>query len=78
MARAAYHRSSPPNDDEIIAVDGDTAVIEGWTYYDATDDAPYEDAYANIWVVRFTPDCRARQFDEWWVQRPVPETQAAS
>ena len=60
-------------DHQIVAVDGDTAVIEGWTYYDATDETPYEDAYANIWVVRFAADGRARQFDEWWVQRPVPE-----
>lgn len=60
-------------DHEILAVDDDTAVIEGWTYYDPTDETPYEDAYANIWVVRFAPDGRARSFAEYWVQRPVPK-----
>ncbi len=57
----------------MLAVDGDTAVIEGWTYYDPTDATPHEDAYANIWVVRFATDGRARSFAEYWVQRPVPE-----
>jgi hypothetical protein len=56
----------------ILAVDGNTAVIEGWTTYDPTAETPYEDAYANIWVVRFADDGRARSFAEWWVQRPVP------
>lgn len=60
-------------DHEIVAVDGETAVIEGWTYYDPTDETPYEDAYANIWVVRFAPDGRASSFAEYWVQRPVPK-----
>lgn len=63
---------------EILAVDGDTAVIEGWTYYGPTDETPYEDAYANIWVVRFADDGRARSFAEWWVQRPLPEEHRAS
>jgi len=54
---------------EILAVDGDTAVIEGWTHYDAIGDDPEED-YANVWLVRFADDGRAREFREWWVQRP--------
>jgi uncharacterized protein (TIGR02246 family) len=54
---------------EVLAVEGETAVIEGWTYYDATDEEP-EDANANIWLVRFAEDGRAREFAEWWVQRP--------
>lgn len=55
---------------EILAVDGDVAVIKGRTFYDRTGDTPYEDAYANIWVVRLTDDGRASSFEEWWVQRP--------
>jgi ketosteroid isomerase-like protein len=55
---------------EIVAVDGDVAVIKGWTYYDPTDETPYEDGYANIWIVRLAGDGRARSFEEWWVQRP--------
>lgn len=60
-------------DHDILAVDGDTAVVEGWTYYEPSDDAPNGDAYANIWVIRFAGDARASSFAEWWVQRPEPE-----
>jgi ketosteroid isomerase-like protein len=49
---------------EILAVDGDTAVIEGWTDYD-------DEAYANVWLIRFADDGRAREFREWWVQKPA-------
>jgi hypothetical protein len=49
---------------EILAVDRDTAVIEGWTDYD-------DEAYANVWLIRFADDGRAREFREWWVQKPA-------
>jgi ketosteroid isomerase-like protein len=55
---------------ELLAVEGDAAVIEGWTYYDPQPDDPRSDAYANVWLVRFAPDGRAREFVEWWVQEP--------
>lgn len=55
---------------EVLAVEGDAAVIEGWTYYDPQPDDPRPDAYANVWLVRFAPDDRAREFVEWWVQEP--------
>ena len=55
---------------EVLAVEGDAAVIEGWTYYDPRPDDPRPDAYANVWLVRFAPDGRAREFVEWWVQEP--------
>lgn len=55
---------------EVLAVEGDTAVIEGWTSYDRGEGAAWEEAYANIWLVRFAPDGRAREFAEWWVERP--------
>ncbi|HSM38750.1 MAG TPA: nuclear transport factor 2 family protein [Candidatus Limnocylindrales bacterium] len=55
---------------EILAVEGDTAVIEGWTSYDRGDGEPWAEAYANIWLVRFGDDGRARQFKEWWVEKP--------
>lgn len=57
---------------EILAVEGDTAVIQGWTAYDRGEGEPLEEAFANIWVVHFAKDGRARSFAEWWVQRPVP------
>ena len=56
---------------EILAVEGDTAVIQGWTEYDRGEGEPWEEAFANIWVVRFADDGRARSFAEWWVQRPT-------
>jgi uncharacterized protein (TIGR02246 family) len=59
-------------DHTILAVEGDTAVIEGWTTYPPTDDEP-EEAYANIWLVRFADDGRAREFAEWWVERPTEQ-----
>jgi uncharacterized protein (TIGR02246 family) len=55
---------------EILAVEGDTAVIEGWTTYDRGEGEPWEEAYANVWLVRLNDDGRAREFVEWWVERP--------
>jgi uncharacterized protein (TIGR02246 family) len=62
-------------DHEILAVEDDTAVIAGKTYYGATKDEP-EDAYANVFLVRFAPDGRAREFAEWDVQRPREGSEA--
>ena len=57
-------------DHEILAVEGYTAIIEGWTYYDRGEGEAWDEAYANVWLVRFAPDGRAREFAEWWVQKP--------
>lgn len=54
----------------ILAVEGDTAVIEGWTEYDRGEGQAWEEAYANIWLIRFAENGRAREFAEWWVERP--------
>jgi uncharacterized protein (TIGR02246 family) len=56
---------------EILAVEGDTAVVEGWTSYDRGEGEPWDEAYANVWLIRFAEDGRARQFIEWWVQKPT-------
>lgn len=56
---------------EVVAVEGDTGVIRGQTTYSAHGKEP-EEVYSNIWVVRLSPDARARSFAEWWVQRPRP------
>jgi uncharacterized protein (TIGR02246 family) len=56
---------------EILAVDGDTAVVEGWTDYDRGEGDPWSEQYASVWVIRFAPDGRARSFREWLVQRPT-------
>lgn len=58
---------------DILAVDGDSAVIEGWTYYDRGEGDPWDEAYSNIWLVRFGDNGRAREFAEWWVQKPTPD-----
>ena len=58
-------------DHRILAVDGDTAVVEGWTDYDRGEGDPWSEQYANLWVIEFAADGRARSFREWWVQRPT-------
>jgi ketosteroid isomerase-like protein len=56
---------------EIVAVEADTAVVAGWTEYDRGEGlAPWEEAYANIWIVRLADDGRCREFVEYWVERP--------
>jgi ketosteroid isomerase-like protein len=57
-------------DHRILAVEGDTAVVEGWTVYDRGEGKPWDEEYANIFLIRFAPDGRAREFAEWWVERP--------
>ena len=52
-------------------MEGDTAVIEGWTAYDRGEGEPWEEQFANVWLARFAPDGRAREFAEWWVQKPT-------
>jgi ketosteroid isomerase-like protein len=54
---------------EPIAVDGDTAVAHGRSRYfnpDGTDRTEYD----NIFVVRFGGAGRAREFAEWFMERP--------
>lgn len=47
---------------ELVAVDGDVAVIRGRIRY------PGEGAdYHNLWVVRLGGDGRATEYTEWWV-----------
>ncbi|HET6744752.1 MAG TPA: nuclear transport factor 2 family protein [Candidatus Limnocylindria bacterium] len=58
---------------DILAVEDDTAVIQGWTAYDRGEGEPWEEAFANIWLVRFADDGRAREFAEWWVQKPTKD-----
>lgn len=49
---------------ETVAIDGDIAVVRGWTTYA---DPPAE--YSNIWVLQLTADGRCASFAEWWMQR---------
>jgi hypothetical protein len=61
----------------ILAVEGDTGVLEGRTWYAARDGDP-ETEYANVWAVRFAQEDRAREFREWWVERPRAKASEAA
>jgi ketosteroid isomerase-like protein len=47
---------------EIIAVDGDTAVVRARVAYGD----PAEKEYRDLWIMRFAEDGRCRAFEEWW------------
>jgi hypothetical protein len=46
---------------EVVAVDGDTAVVRVEVFYeDAT-----RHEYRDLWVMRFAADGRCRAYEEW-------------
>jgi len=52
---------------EVVAVDGNTAVARiAVEYVDGNE-------YRDVWIVRFAPDGRCRQFEEWpfWPGQPI-------
>jgi ketosteroid isomerase-like protein len=46
---------------EVVAVDGDTAVVRVEVQYGGPDRLRYRD----LWIVRFAADGRCREFEEW-------------
>ncbi|MCK2213481.1 nuclear transport factor 2 family protein [Actinomadura sp. ATCC 31491] len=44
-----------------VCVTDDTGVIQGMTTYP-------DKTYSNLWVIRFAPDGRCREFTEWWMR----------
>ncbi len=54
---------------EIVAVDGDTAVVRVEVQYGGPERLQYRD----LWIVRFAADGRCREFEEWpfWPERGV-------
>ncbi len=52
---------------EIVAVEGDRAVIEAWTEYTSPQ---YKHSYSNVWVIELEGG-RAKTFKEWWVEDPA-------
>jgi ketosteroid isomerase-like protein len=46
---------------EVVAVDGDTAVVRVSVEYDAAGAGRWRD----LWVLRFAPDGRCSSFEEW-------------
>jgi ketosteroid isomerase-like protein len=57
---------------EIVAVDGDTAVARVEVDYRSPGGGEYRD----LWVIRFAPDGRCREFEEWpfWPGQPIVAT----
>jgi ketosteroid isomerase-like protein len=52
-----------------VAVEGDTGVSTGESRY------PGEGrTFSNVFVVRFNDAGEAREFSEWWVEKPKPKT----
>jgi ketosteroid isomerase-like protein len=53
---------------EVVAVDGDTAVVRAEVRYGD----PVEQEYRDLWVMRFAPDGRCRAYEEWpfWPGQP--------
>ena len=48
----------------VIAIDRDLAIVKGQTTYR---DPPK--TYSNLWEIRLTPDRRAYEFVEWWMEQ---------
>lgn len=58
---------------EVVAETADAAVVRGITRYaprpaDQPQRLTSGQTYHNVWLVRFAPDGRAREFTEWWMQ----------
>jgi ketosteroid isomerase-like protein len=53
---------------EVVAEEGDIAVIRGVTRYADEPGGGGAKTYHNVWVVRFAPDGTAREFTEWWME----------
>ncbi len=54
---------------DVVAEDGDTAVIRGVTRYEPeTAEETEGKTYHNIWIVRLASDGRASEFTEWWMK----------
>lgn len=47
---------------EVLGVDGNVGFVRGWTSYRDQPD------YSNLWVVTLTPEGRASEFVEWWME----------
>jgi ketosteroid isomerase-like protein len=54
---------------EVVAVDGDTAVVRVEVEYGE----PRGTSYRDLWIVRFAPDGHCREFEEWpfWPGQPI-------
>ena len=60
----------------VVAVDGDVAVVRVDVLYETP--TVYE--YRDIWLLRFAPDGRVADFEEWayWPGKPYSATESSS
>jgi ketosteroid isomerase-like protein len=65
-------RTSPDEEfemtSEVIAVDGQTAVVRVEVAYGEPDSEEFRD----LWIIRFAEDGRCRSFEEWWYSPEGP------
>ncbi len=47
---------------EIVAVEGDTAVVRVEVVYGD----PVHEEFRDLWIIHFAEDGRCRSFEEWW------------
>ncbi len=59
-------------DYELIAVDGDVAIVRGRTRYPSSTEKSRQ--YDNLMVIELTDDGRARSFTDWFVVPDAAET----
>lgn len=48
---------------KVLAADGDLGMMEGTTVYKSAG------TFSNIWLMRFAPDGRCKDFREWFVRK---------
>lgn len=63
-------------DARVLAVDGDMAVVR----VDVRYETPTEQEYRDVWLLRFAPDGRVDDFEEWayWPDRPYTATEGGA
>jgi ketosteroid isomerase-like protein len=63
-------------DARVVAVDGDVAVVRVDVWYQA----PTQQEYRDLWLLRFAPDGRVADFEEWayWPGKPYSATHNSS
>ena len=55
---------------EVVAIDGEMVVVR----VDVTYDRDHQPEYRDLWILRFAPDGRCREFEEWayWPEIEIP------
>jgi ketosteroid isomerase-like protein len=53
---------------EVLAIDGDTHVANGWSRYFTGPGGELRDEYFNVYICKFDADGRCKEFTEYWIQ----------